>query len=179
MKNIFSVFVVMAISLLFAITACNKEKSTSGYDLDKDISTLKEDIAIEGDGKFEKVITKRLVKPDDCRYIVSGTIEYYLDDELVAIIDYGNGTCDNIATKTVRGTTIRFELDAGDDKNYRKVIAEPLVRIEGCDYIVAGIIDFYKDGEWIATIDFGDGTCDNIAIKIWDGGRKEIRLSKD
>ncbi|PLW93812.1 MAG: hypothetical protein C0591_13890 [Marinilabiliales bacterium] len=179
MKNILSILTFVLLGLLLMITSCNKEKDNSDYDLDKSVNELKEDIAIEGDGKFEKVITKRLVKPDDCRYIVSGTIEYYLDDELVAIIDFGDRTCDNIATKTVRGTTIRFELDAGDDKNYRKVIAEPLVRIEGCDYIVAGIIDFYKDGEWIATIDFGDGTCDNIAIKIWDGGRKEIRLSKD
>lgn len=122
-----------------------------------------------------------MIKPDDCRFIVSGTIEYKMDGEVVAIIDYGDGVCDNIATKTVRGTTIRFELDAGndDDFTYRKIIVEPLVSIEGCDYIVSGIIDFYKDGAWIATIDFGDGMCDDIAIKIWDGGRKEFSLSKD
>jgi len=179
MKNILKVFIFFFISLIFIVTSCNKEKDSSDYDMDKSVNELKEDIALDGDGRFEKVITKRLIKPDDCRFIVSGTIEYLLNGELVAIIDYGDGTCDNIATKTVGGTTITFELDAGDDPNFRKVIVEPLVRIESCDYIVAGIIDFYKDGKWIATIDFGDGTCDNIAIKIWDGGRKEIRLSKD
>ena len=179
MKNILKVFIFFFISLIFIVASCNKEKDSSDYDMDKSVNELKEDIALDGDGRFEKVITKRLIKPDDCSYIVSGTIEYYIDDVLVAIIDYGDGTCDNIATKTVRGSTIRFELDSGSDQNYRKVIVEPLVRIEGCDYIVAGIIDFYKGGKWIASIDFGDGTCDDLAIKIWDGGRKEIRLSKE
>ena len=84
------------------------------------------------------------MKPDDCRFIVSGTIEYYLNGELVAVVDYGNGTCDNIATKTVRGNTFRFELDGKDDSTFRKVIVEPLVSIEGCDYIVAGVISFTK-----------------------------------
>ncbi len=177
MIKIFHVLTFVIISLLIAVSGCNKEKTSSDYDVDKSVSEMKEDIALDGDGRFEKVITSRLVKPDDCRFIVSGTIEYYLNGDLVAIVDYGNGNCDNIATKTVRGTTTRFELDAGDDPNYRKVIVEPLVGIEGCEYIVSGRIEFYKDGDWIATIDFGDGSCDNIAVKIWDGGRKEIRLS--
>ncbi len=79
----------------------------------------------------------------------------------------------------MRGYTSRFELDGKDDSNFRKVIVEPLVSIEGCDYIVAGVIDFYKEQKWLATIDFGDGTCDDIAIKIWEDGRKKFSLSKD
>ncbi len=179
MKDILNVFIFVFISLIFITAGCNKEKDSAGYDMVNTAIELKEDIAIDGDGKFEKVITKRLVKLDDCRFIVSGTIEYYLNGKLVATVDYGNGTCDNIATKTVRGYTSRFELDGKDDSNFRKVIVEPLVSIEGCDYIVAGVIDFYKEQKWLATIDFGDGTCDDIAIKIWEDGRKKFSLSKD
>ena len=179
MKIILNILTFAFFGLLLMNTSCNKEKDSADYDIDKSVNELKEDIALDGDGRFEKVITSRLVKHDDCRFIVSGTIEYYLNSELVAVVDYGNGTCDNIATKTVRGNTIRFELDGKDNSNFRKVIVEPLVRIEGCDYIVAGVIDLYKDQKWLATIDFGDGTCDDLAIKIWDGGRKEFSLSKD
>ena len=62
-------------------------------------------------GAYEKVITKPLVKTDDCKYIVEGTIEYLKDGKTVAVVDYGNGECDNIATKTVDGKTYEFELD--------------------------------------------------------------------
>jgi hypothetical protein len=178
MNKSFRLFTLLLISLLVILSSCNKQKDSEKYELDEYVYDLKEDFVLGGEGKFEKVITKPLVKPDNCRFIVSGTIEYMLDGEVVAIIDYGDGTCDIIVTKTVNDSTTRFELDSKVDYEYRKVIAEPLVKIEGCDYIVSGVIEFYKEGKWLATIDFGDGTCDNIAVKIWEGGHEEFRLSK-
>ena len=59
---------------------------------------------------------------------------------------------------------------------YEKVIVEPLVSLEDCDYIVSGIIEFYKGDAWVATIDFGDGICDEWATKTWDGGSKDFSL---
>jgi len=52
------------------------------------------DLFISGDGRFEKVITKRLVKPEDCRFITEGTIEFRKGDRVLATIDYGSGNCD-------------------------------------------------------------------------------------
>lgn len=179
MKNLFRVFALFTISLVFVLTACNKEKTTVENDIDYKTLSQQEDFVIEGNGRFERVITKRLIKPDDCRFIVSGTIEYRMNGEVMAIVDFGNGTCDNIATKTVRGKTTRFKLDANKgDSNYRKVITEPLVKLEGCDYIVSGIIEFYKDETWVVTIDFGDGECDEWATKTWDGGSKVFSMAK-
>ncbi len=178
MKRLMALITGLAFILMIVSVSCTKE--TTLYDKDTDMSGLKEEITLKDGGRFEKVVTKRLIKPDDCRFVVSGTIEYRLDGAVVAIVDYGDGTCDNVATKTMRGTTTRFLLEPeGSGEKYRKIIREPLVSLEGCDYIVSGIVDFYQDGGWVAAIDFGDGTCDNLAIKYWDGGRKEIRLDKD
>ncbi|OQX74090.1 MAG: hypothetical protein B6D61_11895 [Bacteroidetes bacterium 4484_249] len=182
MKNSIKVLVVFAISLAFVFTACNKEKASSksndDTDMFKSAANTEVDLMLKGDGDFEKVITKPLVKIEGCDYIVEGTIEYYKDGELVATIDYGDGECDDIATKTVDGTTTEFSLKKKDDDWYYKVITEPIVKLEDCEYIVAGVIDFYskKDNSWLATINFGDGTCDEWATKITDDGTFEFSM---
>ena len=112
------------------------------------------------------------------RFIVEGTIEFLKNGEIVAIVDFGDGLCDNIATKTIDGKVIEFSLEKKDSK-YKKVVVEPLIKIEGCDYIVSGIVKFYEGNKWVATIDFGDGECDQWATKIWDGGSKVISLAKE
>ena len=61
---------------------------------------------------------------------------------------------------------------------YKRNIIKPLVKIDGCDYIVEGKIEYIKDGAVVATVDFGDGECDNIATKTVDGVDKEIELNK-
>jgi len=166
--------VLFAITLAFLFTSCSKENaSVKEDDFYKSITDEEADFTLKGDGKFEKVITKPLVKLEDCKFIVEGIIEFYKDDELVFIIDFGEGECDDIATKTVDGITTEITLKKGGDKDkFYKVIIEPIVKIEDCDYIVSGVIDFYskKDDTWLATIDFGDGTCDEWATKITKKG---------
>jgi len=54
---------------------------------------------------------------------------------------------------------------------------EKLVRIEDCDYIVSGIIEYYKNEELIATINFGDGECDEFATKTCNGVTTEFSMS--
>lgn len=48
-----------------------------------------------------KYIYEELVYDDNCNCIVSGKVKYLKECETVALVDYGNGECDNIATKTV------------------------------------------------------------------------------
>jgi len=38
-----------------------------------------------------------------CRFLVSGTVEIRPENRPVALLDYGDGSCDNIATVTVNG----------------------------------------------------------------------------
>lgn len=47
-----------------------------------------------------------------CRFIVSGTIEMAVNDNLVTF-DYGNGACDNLATITINGQTKEVKLRGG------------------------------------------------------------------
>ena len=57
----------------------------------------------------------------------------------------------------------------GSKNTYTKKILIPLERIDGCDYVVKGKIEYVKDGAVIATVDFGDGECDDLATKTVDG----------
>jgi hypothetical protein len=66
---------------------------------------------------YSRTITNGLIKLGDCRDIVSGTVEYKKAGAVVGTLDYGDGTCDNVATLTVGGTTTEVTLKgAGDGK---------------------------------------------------------------
>lgn len=169
---------ILTMSLLVMLVACNKNDNSKI--MDDEFKSLEADFELKGDGDYEKIITKPIIRLDDCRFIVEGTIEFYKGDELVVTIDFGDGSCDNIATKTIGNETTEFILKRDKDKysKYTKVIVEPLIKTDDCDYIVSGIVDFYQEDLWVATIDFGDGTCDEWATKTWDGGSKEFSLRK-
>jgi hypothetical protein len=178
-----SIFLVttLTIAIILLFTNCNKQSQSINKDgsLENSIENQKAGIIIKGVGKLEKVVTKKLVKLENCNYIVEGIIEYRLNGNVVATVDYGDGTCDNLATKTVDGVSFEFELDKKDNGwGYEKVIIEPLVKTENCPYIVSGIIQFFKKGVLVATIDYGNGICDEWATKTWNGGSKVFSLKK-
>lgn len=176
MKKQLTFLTALLVSTLIVFTACNKSSYSDKDDVYKEIEYQQEDLRFDGD--YEKVIVNPIVKLGDCKFIVAGTIEFRKNGEVLAIIDFGDGTCDNIATKTVDGETTEFKLEYKGDK-YKKVVVEPIVKLDNCDYIVAGIVKFYEGENWVATIDFGDGTCDEWATKIWDGGNKQFSMKKD
>lgn len=176
MKKTRRLFVLFSFSLLVVLSACKKEDNNK--DDYEDFKIEEADLEFVGSGDFEKVITNPLVKLEDCKYIVAGTIEFHKGDAILAVIDFGDGTCDNLATKTVDGETTEFVLEKKTDK-YKKVVVEPIVKIEGCEYIVSGIVKYYEGDQWVATMDFGDGSCDEWATKTWDGGSKTFSMKKD
>jgi hypothetical protein len=61
---------------------------------------------------------------------------------------------------------------------YKKEITTPLKRIGDCRYIVEGIIEITLNGDVICTMDYGDGTCDEIAEMTNADGTTEIDLSE-
>ena len=63
-------------------------------------------------------------------------------------------------------------------ENHKMQILKPFEIIDGCDYLVQGNIEYFKYGAVVATVDFGDGECDNIATKTVDGVDHEIKLNK-
>ncbi len=66
---------------------------------------------IDSEGRaYTSEITSPLIKARNCRWIQEGVISISSGDNTV-IIDYGDGTCDNVATITVNGEEkeIKFE----------------------------------------------------------------------
>jgi hypothetical protein len=65
-----------------------------------------------GDKLFQwnTIITEPLIKKFTCRWIAKGTITIRKTNTDVAVLDYGNGDCDNKATYTVNGNTIEITL---------------------------------------------------------------------
>jgi len=58
---------------------------------------------------YTHTITNPLVVKNNCRWIVEGTIELTVNDK-VAVLDYGMGECDNLATMTVNGEIKEIKL---------------------------------------------------------------------
>lgn len=58
---------------------------------------------------------------------------------------------------------------------YSKEITVPLLQTKDCFWITKGIVEI-KIGDTSFTIDFGDGTCDNLAVKTIDGVSEEFEL---
>jgi len=66
---------------------------------------------------YSKTITDGLIKLGDCRDIVSGKVEYSQGAVVIATLDYGDGTCDEVASLTTGGTTTEIILKGpGDGK---------------------------------------------------------------
>ena len=80
-----SIFSLVIFSLL---SCCGKldKKLDHKYNCDK----------LSGVHKF---VYEPIVISDDCNCIVSGKVKYLKDCKTIALIDYGNGNCDNIAAK--------------------------------------------------------------------------------
>lgn len=68
--------------------------------------------------RYSKTITSPLVSSRDCQWIVSGTIESTVDD-VTTITDFGDGSCDNIATTTTEGVSEEITMDYRVKRMYR------------------------------------------------------------
>ncbi len=169
MKKIFASFGIVAIASTLFFTACQKDclhKNDS-----KDEAFGKEEAMLTLDGGYKIKVTVPLLTINEYPYYVQGRLTYSVDDKEVASIDFGDATKDEWAVLTKDGITSNIDLSAkGAPWEYTKVVTSPLIKTTGCDYITAGVIEYYKNNELIATVDYGDGTCDDIATKTWPGG---------
>lgn len=65
-----------------------------------------------------------------------------------------------------------------DGKGYKSTITTPLELSKDCRWIKKGVWLYQVRGESDATLDYGDGTCDDLAIYTRDGESKEIRIGR-
>lgn len=80
-------------------------------------------------------------------------------------------------TAEVKSDNVDQTRKAYVDKGYTEVEVNPIVKTN-CYFSqwdktiltpVSGLFEYYDtDGNWVASIDFGDGSCDEWATKTWD-----------
>jgi len=80
--------------------------------------------------------------------------------------------CDDDMIK-VTGS-INVESSTGDA--YTRMITDPLIRLGDCRYAVQGIVEYSKNDAVIATLNYGNGACDNLAELTTGGETIDIEL---
>ena len=180
-KTFFSLAVISIVAV-----SCSKEKNEIDH-FARELSLESAQINLPSSGG-ELNTTAALVEGDNVDYFTSGELEYIQQGMVVANVDFGQGEGNSIAELTMNGTSSNIELKKDDTyydgkkSKYKKVIVKPLVKSDDCGYIIAGIIKYYDytTGEWVATIDFGDLTCDEWATKTTaDSNEQYIFSLKD
>ncbi len=179
MKRALLILTLLTISMVLVFTSCKKGvENTNDKTEDIYLKSLEPDIIVKGSGDkadYTKTIVTALVKKAECNWeVVSGIIEYYYQDEMVFSVNFGNGTCDGLATVSWLENGVIESKDVDVWQLFKKqgkkyVVVQDLVKSDSCNYeIVSGIIEYQdKAGNPYVTIDFGDGSCDGIATKCW------------
>jgi len=72
--------------------------------------------ADNGTDSYEKRIVESLVRKKDCRFIVAGIVEIYLNDTKISTLNYGDGTCDAIAKMFIEGSVEPIDVDLAKHK---------------------------------------------------------------
>ena len=98
-------------------------------------------------------------------FFIIGSVFFFISCEKEAVID-------NITSNDGIQAILAYT-----DQGYTEVVVNPIVKIT-CYFSswdkdvmtpVSGLFDYYDtDDNWVASIDFGDGTCDEWATKTWD-----------
>lgn len=65
---------------------------------------------------WDREIIEPLLKLGDCRHYVQGVVQYSSNGEVAGTLDFGDGTCDNLATLTVNGESVEIELGGKEAK---------------------------------------------------------------
>lgn len=123
---------------------------------------------------YERVEVSTLIQDENCTGYSAGRIEYVEGGEVTAWVDFDTSTkhagqeqqpdnYENFGTDCNGGKHGKGKYAKSD---YVKVVVEPLVKSNDCGYIVAGTVCYFEGNKWVATIDYGDGACDEYATKI-------------
>jgi hypothetical protein len=161
----------------FAFMSCEKDQNESTDNLGEEILESEETIRLQESG-FTIVEAEELGGEVDHAY-TEGVLEYEKDGELLASFDFAGNADEDYGKLEQDGEKKDCELKKHGKKHpFKKVVVEPVVKTEDCEHPVSGIIKFFdiKTDEWVATIDFGDGTCDDLVTKTTPEGSGEYHL---
>lgn len=162
---------LMAIASVVSFTSCKKESVNTLDPMSAEITSEEPNFILANAG-YQTEVTNELLSENGEEYYSEGSIEYRSGSEILAVVNF-NPNSNIKATLIKNGVSSEFDLKKKKTfSKYKKVIVKPLVKTNDCKYIVEGIIKYYdsKTGSYLATIDYGSGTCDEWATKTWAAG---------
>jgi len=68
--------------------------------------------------------------------------------------------------------------ESSEGVTFSRVITDSLIKPATCRFITQGTVNFYKNDELFAELDYGNGECDDIALITKDGETIQITLGK-
>lgn len=166
MKKALFLFAALGLGL----TSCDKfSKDESGSMIEfaarygQTVTLQSMDYTVEG--------AETLGRTDENSAYTEGTLTYKINGEESAKLAFIGGNYPEVVRTTVtaeeREALVEDCDGSSDKKDYKKVVTEPLVYVEDCGYVVSGVIKFFEcsTGKWVATFNYGDGTCDDLIAK--------------
>jgi hypothetical protein len=68
--------------------------------------------------------------------------------------------------------------ETSDGTTFSKTTITPLIKTGACRFIIEGVVSFTLNNEEFAVLDYGDGTCDDIATITKDGETRQITIGR-
>ncbi len=164
-----SVLLLSSAIMILAFSSCLKEKfGKDGTNMLEEAIAYKHIVTLTS-SDYTRTETEPVARSDSKSPYTEGVLEYTENGNVTARVDFSKGgnTSANVSDQSGDGD-VNLKKESDKESDYDKIVVEPLVKSDDCDYIVAGTIEFYENDVWVATIDFGDGTCDNVATKQTD-----------
>ncbi len=165
----------------FLLTSCSNSDLKPGYNLEEEALLAQPSVYLSSNS-YEVRELESALSNGSCDPYHSGILEYEVNGMVEARIQFDEESAGRENRKIYqcndqRGKrTVYPNRKRGRKQRYTKVIIDPLVKADGCEYLVAGSICFFKGNEWVATIDFGNGECDALATKQTKEGKFEFSL---
>lgn len=182
MKKVIGILILAILSMTI-FTACDKDYVSKIQDLAVNeevadgisLSGLEPEVMVKGSGEkedYRRVVIEEIVKNKDCREVVAGIVEFYNDKELVFTVNFGDGTCDGLATVTWVDDegTLRSKEVAVEDVFKKGKKKEDRERSRCFKFVLP--ISFTMADNSIITIESKD---DWAKIRAWHEANPEVR----
>ena len=176
MKNKMNLFGILALGCVITLTSCSKDSALNMSSLESEAFEEEANFTLKQAGFDINEISPLVKTGEDCYF--EGALEYVQGGDIKARVEFSK---DGATVRRNGKLDTRIENTRRSKKNssYSKVIIEPIVKSEDCNYIVSGVVKYYDDNShWVATVNYGDGTCDEWATKEWNGGKKKFSMDK-
>lgn len=172
-------FLILAVAMAVTVSCSKMDKKTDG-EINYFADAVNEYPSFVLDEAGYDIKNVKELSGEQNNIYTEGIIEYSKNGEVLALVNFADGS-DLQASVEMNGEVATIDLKSQDKgATYYKVIVQPLVKSNNCNNeIVSGIIKYYENGTnaWAATVDFGDGTCDDLALKTTAKGDYTFKIS--